>query len=160
MLHYTHMSKNQYKKEKENKMSDNNSGTITLNWEVEIDGKVVKITKKSPPSFYESAAKLMHVLNQKSVSGQKCLEFASNYITGLRKTRKDLPDNAVMVVETKTEKSEKSMTVKVNDYESFVVLADEFDFTSSTFSDESDEIEDDDLNWILDEVTESEVITE
>lgn len=136
--------------------TDNKEGKIRIEWtKKNKEGEEVKIVKESPNTFFESAERLMHALNQKSRSGQNQIDFAIKYLTDLRKTRKNLPDSAKMIVTSKTDKNSKSLECTILDYENFVMFASLLSFESETYGEESPDA-DDDLSWMTDDESETE----
>lgn len=120
----------------------------------------VEIIRKSPPhNVYEDAEKYMHVINQKSVSGQDLLKDAIKFIKTIRTTREDLPDNARLIIETTTEKQIRQFYANLNDYESFVVVAKNIRYEVEKLTDD-DEPEETELtkntDWLMDETEETE----
>ena len=148
------------------KMTTDNFGVITIEFDLPMldddgnqmlddDGNPrVEIFRKSPPhNVYTEAENLMHVINQKSTSGQDLLSEAIAFIKTVRSTREDLPDNTRLIIETTTAKQNRNFYANLNDYESFVVVAKNIRYEVEKLDDEK-EVQTEitkNTDWLLDD---------
>ena len=125
------------------------TGRVGLVWNIGEGEEQKTIEKFSPNTYYEESEKLMHCLNQKSRSGQMCIDFAVNFINDMRETRKELPENTRLVCSSLTDKSRKEFNCLLTDFEQFILYASQLSFESESLGKE-EEPEDIDTSWLED----------
>ncbi len=142
-------------------MSDD-YGKVTFYWNNPEFNEDVKESKDNvkvlefptPSTLKDTAERLMHILNQKSVSGQKLVDYCTTYLIKFRTVIKnagyELPAFARIKVETETS----SMDATINDYELFVLNCNLIEYISTS---KTDEVEDNELPVIAPIVTDEEI---
>ena len=131
-------------------MSEDNYGKVTFYWNNANFDESKPASKDNlkvlefptPATLKDTAERLMHILNQKSVSGQKLVDYCTTYLIKFRKVIKtagyELPDYARIKVETETS----SMDATINDYELFVLNCNLIEYVSTS---KADDVEDNEL---------------